>query len=65
MKPAAVALLSEMSNALLYRQLDDLVVKWNKVREGNEGMGGSPGEWIVERMADLERELDRRGARRR
>lgn len=44
------------------RELDDLEARWKTSRRGDdEGHGGSPGEWIVERMDELETEQKRRG----
>jgi hypothetical protein len=41
-------------------ELDVLEQKFRDMREGLEGMSGSPGEWMVERMGELETELGRR-----
>lgn len=35
--------------------------KWDNVRADEEGHGGSPGEWIWERLGELEHELKKRG----
>jgi len=40
--------------ALLSKQWDDL-------RDPEEGHSGSPGEWLYERLGELEHELSKRG----
>jgi hypothetical protein len=42
-------------------ELDVLEGKWRDMRSNDDGgRGGSPGEWLVERMDELETELARR-----
>lgn len=41
-------------------ELDVLSQKWRDYRDGLDGHQGSPGEWMVERMDELETELKRR-----
>lgn len=46
-------------------ELDVLGNQWDNIRatlEESGGMSGSPGEWMVERMDELETELKSRGA---
>lgn len=45
-------------------ELDALEGKWRSLRDDPdfEGHGGSPGEWMVERMDELETEMKRRRA---
>lgn len=40
-------------------ELEELERRWDNVRSG-DGHGGSPGEWIAERMWELEDEQKRR-----
>lgn len=59
MKPAA-----KLTDAEIARELVDLGVKWKEFRDDlDEGHGGSPGEWMVERMDELETEQKRRAPR--
>lgn len=53
---------SAMSTEAIEAELDQLDKRWSSFRDGLEGMSGSPGEWMVERMDELETELRRRGA---
>jgi hypothetical protein len=43
-------------------ELAELERRWQEFREGceGEGGGGSPGEWMIERMGELETEKQRR-----
>lgn len=41
------------------RELQELDVKWAAFRSGAEG-GGSPGEWMIERIEELDLEQRRR-----
>ncbi len=45
-------------------EMDVLEGKWRDLRDDPEfeGHSGSPGEWMIERMDELETELKRRGA---
>lgn len=54
---------SKMSNEEISQELARLTVEWNAFRDGlevDDGMAGSPGEWMVERMDELETEQRRR-----
>lgn len=42
---------------LLSRKWDDLFTKY----DNEDGHGGSPGEWLWERLGELEHELKKRG----
>ena len=54
---------SRMTDAQLVEELDELEKKFNAFRDDlDEGHGGSPGEWITERMGELETEQVRRAA---
>lgn len=44
----------------LQRELRSLQEKWDELRSDDTGHGGSPGEWIWERMGEIEHELKRR-----
>lgn len=52
------------SDRTLRLRLSNLRRDWKAVRSG-EGYGGSPGEGILEMIADLEDEIKRRTLRRR
>lgn len=46
-------------------ELDTLDAKWRDLRAALEecgGASGSPGEWLIERMGELETEMERRKA---
>jgi hypothetical protein len=51
-----------MSVKQISDELDVLAQRWRELRESleDEGMSGSPGEYLVERMGELETELNRR-----
>lgn len=52
---------STMSGSDLIEELNDVTRKWDDYFLGDfEGHGGSPGEWMFERMNELETELIRR-----
>jgi len=56
MRPATA-----LSDAELTRELAELETSWKTFRANiDEGYGGSPGEWMVERMNELEIEQLRR-----
>ena len=56
MKPATA-----LTDEEITRELGDLEAKWERFRDSdNEGHGGSPGEWMYERMLELEGELNKR-----
>jgi hypothetical protein len=46
----------------LVRELDRVGKEWDEFRRDLEGMSGSPGEWLVERMDEIKTELKRRSA---
>lgn len=55
----------KMTAAQLRGELAKLGKKWDAFRNGgdeDEGHGGSPGEWMVERMGEIETEQKRRKA---
>lgn len=44
-------------------ELARLAKRWSDLRSGNDELGGgSPGEWMAERMDELETEQERRAA---
>jgi hypothetical protein len=47
------------------RELSDLEKKWDDSRLSDEGRGGSPGEWMYERIGELETEQKRRSSQKR
>lgn len=53
-----------MSVKQISDELDTLETRFREMREDLEegGMSGSPGEWMVERMGELETEMQRRVA---
>ncbi|HEX5244076.1 MAG TPA: hypothetical protein VFW23_12500 [Tepidisphaeraceae bacterium] len=51
---------SKMTNAQLHAELRRVSDEWDEFREGLEGMSGSPGEWMVERMDEIATEIERR-----
>ena len=52
----------DMSIEEILAELDSLCKQWDEFREdvAEEGMAGSPGEWMWERMSELTHELKRR-----
>jgi len=50
---------SEMTDAAIAAELDALDTQWTEFRQDCE-MSGSPGEWMIERMGELEAEQKRR-----
>lgn len=59
MRPAA-----QMTDEELTCELSLLEKRFKGLREDlDEGHAGSPGEWMVERMCELETEQSRRGVR--
>jgi hypothetical protein len=57
----------QMSNDEIESEIGELIAKWDDLRKDLEesgGMSGSPGEWMVERMDELETERLRRDAAR-
>lgn len=56
---------ASMSDSEIASELAELNAKWDDLRrELDDGHGGSPGEWMVERMGELEHEYSRRLERR-
>lgn len=49
-----------MTDGALRQALDDIEAKWREFRAGDCEGSGSPGEWMVERMDELETEIKRR-----
>lgn len=60
MRPAA-----RLSDAEISKELQALGEQWDEFRKdlGDDGYGGSPGEWMVERIDELETEQRRRASR--
>jgi len=59
---------STLTEAALTDELAVLGREWDEFRAGLDedgGMAGSPGEWMVERMDELETELRKRRARKK
>jgi hypothetical protein len=55
---------SMMSTQEIRSEFDLLSKKWDDLRtkyDDEDGHGGSPGEWIWERLGELEHELKKRG----
>lgn len=57
MRPAQYLTTEQISD-----ELDMLAAQWREVRDDDEGHAGSPGEWLVERMDELDAEMERRRA---
>jgi hypothetical protein len=51
-----------MKPEALHAELKRLHKKWDDIRADDEGGGGSPGEWIWERMGEIDHEIKRREA---
>lgn len=51
-----------MSSKQITDELAALDTQWEEYHRDLEGKSGSPGEWMVERMDELETELKRRRA---
>lgn len=49
-----------MSDESITAEIEELAAKWDDLRRELEGMSGSPGEWMIERMDELETEKRRR-----
>lgn len=58
MKPA-----TQMTDEEISSELSEVGKRWDSLREDEEGHGGSPGEWMIERMGELETEQARRKAK--
>jgi hypothetical protein len=56
---------SALTNEEIAGELSELEAKWKSFREDLDGMAGSPGEWMIERMGELETEQKRRQKRRK
>jgi hypothetical protein len=55
---------SRMTTEEIWREHNFLSKKWNDLSakySSEDGHGGSPGEWIWERLGELEHELKKRG----
>lgn len=50
----------EMTDVEIAAETLDLENKWDIFHRGFDGHGGSPGEWMFERMDELEAERKRR-----
>jgi hypothetical protein len=50
----------ELSDLELAAELTERGNDWDAVRADDEGHGGSPGEWIIERIDEIEAEIKRR-----
>lgn len=50
----------KMTTKQISDELDVIAQRWRDYRAGLEGKSGSPGEYLVERMDELEYELVRR-----
>jgi hypothetical protein len=50
----------QMTDDAIAAELTQLGKEFDDFREGLEGMAGSPGEWMVERMDELNTERRRR-----
>jgi len=55
MRPA-----SELTDAELVSEEYRLGILWDSIRDDDEGHGGSPGEWVYERLDEIEAEQKRR-----
>jgi hypothetical protein len=54
---------SSLPSSSLEAELDQLERKWDQLMSDDfDGHGGSPGEWMIERMEEIETELRRRSA---
>ncbi len=53
--------LKYMSTKQITDELNELDAKWDDFHATCDGMAGSPGEWMTERINELETELRRRG----
>lgn len=51
---------TEMTVKQISDELDAMDERFRRFRRECDGMAGSPGEWMVERMDELETELKRR-----
>jgi hypothetical protein len=54
---------TEMSASEIIAELSRLGDQWDALRLDEDGHGGSPGEWMIERMGELETEQTRRKKR--
>lgn len=62
----AVTPATRMTDKEIAAELETLGDRWDAFRSdlSDEGMAGSPGEWMVERMGELEQEQKRRRRRK-
>lgn len=51
-----------LTDAELVSELKSVEAKWDDLRKNCDGMSGSPGEWMVERMDEIDAEQKRRAA---
>jgi hypothetical protein len=51
-----------LTDEALAKELKRLGKQWDAVRADDCGGGGSPGEWLWERMGEIEHEIARRAA---
>ena len=51
---------SEMTDEQIASEMASLEVEWRKFQSKCDGAAGSPGEWMFERMDELETEKKRR-----
>ena len=53
----------DMTTDAIIAERDELCAKWDDVRrelEESGGHSGSPGEWMLERLCELDQELEKR-----
>lgn len=50
----------DMTDAAIAAEIDKLGKKWDKFRAGDCDGSGSPGEWMIERLDELEHEQKQR-----
>jgi hypothetical protein len=53
---------SQLTDKEIAAELKKLGDKWDRFRANCDGGGGSPGEWMVERIGALEHEQKKRAA---
>lgn len=58
-EPRSDRRVSEMSDEAITHEIADLSRTWDEVRAG-DGHSGSPGEWMLERLDELDAEAARR-----
>ena len=61
----AVRRAAQMTDAEIAAELSKLGAEWDAFASSDdEGHGGSPGEWMIERMGELETERSKRADRK-